>query len=150
MRTRRRPGQGAFTLIELMIVLVILGVLAVAIVPNVVGKSQRAKRTKAITDIAAMELLLDEFHLDMGRYPTTEEGLRVLYYPPEDDREKWKGPYSKKPIGRDPWGHPDLYRCPGTRPLEPYEIVSYGKDGQEGGEGDNADMGSWVDVEEEE
>ena len=149
MKTRSQTDEQAFTLIELLVVLAILATIAIAIVPNIVTKPEEAKRTKAITDIGVIENLLDQFYLDMGRYPTTEEGLRVLYYPPDEDREKWKGPYPKKPIGKDPWGNPYIYRRPGRHALEPYEIVSYGKDGQEGGEGDNADIGSWVEVEEE-
>lgn len=133
----------AFTLIELMVVLVILAVLAVAIVPNVVGKSDKAKRTKAQADIAVIEGLLDQFYLDMGRYPTTDERLRVLYHPPEEDQDEWGGPYSKKPISNDPWGNPYVYECPGTRTSLPYELMSLGKDGKEGGEAYDADVTSW-------
>jgi len=148
----RRPTRAAFTLIELMVVLVILSILAVAILPNVVGKSDKAKRTKAQSDIAVMEGLLDQFYLDVGRYPTTDEGLRVLYYEPEEetDAEQWGGPYSKKPITKDPWGNPYVYECPGTRTSLGYELFSCGKDGQEGGEGDDADIISWVEDENEE
>ena len=134
----------AFTLIELMVVLVILAVLAVAIVPNVVGKSDKAKHTKAIADIAVIEGLLDQFYLDLGRYPTTDEGLRVLYHPTEEDKEKWAGPYSKKPIANDPWGRPYVYESPGSRTNAPYEVMSSGKDGKEGGESWDADVVSWV------
>jgi len=150
MRVKEQFVAKAFTLVELMVVLLILGILAVAIVPNVVGKSDQAKRTKAGSDIAVMEGLLDQLYLDMGRYPTTEEGLRTLYYPPEQEREKWRGPYSKKPIVNDPWGHPYLYDCPGSHSTLPYEVASYGKDGTEGGEGDNADIISWAEVAENE
>jgi general secretion pathway protein G len=135
--------RSAFTLVELMVVLLILGILAVAIVPNVVGKTDRAKRTKAQADIAVIESLLDQFYLDMGRYPTTEEGLNVLYYPPEEDKEKWHGPYPKKPIGKDPWGHDYIYECPGTHTSLPYEISSLGRTGKEGGEGEDAPVISW-------
>ena len=151
MRKRLRK-QKAFTLIELMVVLVILGILAVAILPNIVGKSDKASRTTAQADIAVMEGLLDQFYLDMGRYPTTEEGLRVLFYEPEEDAEKWGGRYSKKPIGKDPWGNPYLYESPGTRSSLslPYELMSLGKDGQEGGEGYDADITNWPEEEGEE
>ena len=137
----------AFTLIELMVVLVILSVLAVAILPNVIGKSERAKRTKAIADIAVIEGLLDQFYLDMNRYPTTEEGLRVLYYPLAEEDKRWKGPYSKKPITNDPWGSRYVYECPGTHSAMPYEVISYGNDGAEGGEDDAEDVVSWVEEE---
>jgi general secretion pathway protein G len=148
-RLRRKQ---AFTLIELMVVLVILGILAVTIVPNVVGRSDKAKFTKAQADIAVIEGLLDQFYLDMGRYPTTEEGLRVLFYEPEEEVEKWGGPYSKKPIGNDPWGNAYIYEAPGTRSSLSlaYELMSLGKDGQEGGEGYDADITSWPEEEGEE
>ena len=136
----------AFTLVELMVVLLILGILAVAIVPNVVGKTDRAKRTKAESDVAVIEQLLDQFYLDMGRYPTTEEGLNALYYAPEQDQEKWHGPYPKKPISKDPWGHDYVYESPGTHSSLPYEVSSYGRDGKEGGEGEDADVISWAET----
>jgi general secretion pathway protein G len=140
----------AFTLVELMVVLLILGILAVAIVPNVVGKTDRAKRTKAQSDIAVIEGLLDQFYLDMSRYPTTDEGLKALYEAPEQDQEKWHGPYPKKPISKDPWGNPYVYECPGTHSSLPYELTSYGRDGKEGGEGEDADVTSWADAAKEE
>jgi general secretion pathway protein G len=107
-------------------------------------------QTKAQTDIAMIESLLDQFYLDMGRYPTTEEGLRVLYFTPEEETEKWKGPYSKKPIPNDPWGNPYVYESPGIHSSQPYEVMSYGADGEEGGESENADIVSWVELEGEE
>jgi len=139
--------KGAFSLIELMVVMAILAILAVTIGPNVVGKSDKAKQTKAQADIAIIEGLLDQFYLDMGRYPTTEEGLRVLYNPPEEDEDRWNGPYPKKPIGRDPWGNPYVYDSPALRTSLPYELVSMGKDGREGGESYDADIMSWEDQE---
>ncbi len=146
MSVRDNLRTRAFTLVELMVVLLILGILAVAIVPNVVGKSDKAKRTKAQSDIAVMEGLLDQLYLDMGRYPTTEEGLRALYYPPEQEGEKWHGPYSKKPVTNDPWGRPYVYECPGTHSALPYEVMSYGREGKEGGEGDDADIINWAET----
>lgn len=146
MRTERRDR--GFTLIELMVVMMLLAILAAAIVPNVVGKSDKAKHTKAKTDIAMIESLLDQYYLDMGRYPTVDEGLRALYFKPEDDDGSWKGPYPKKPIPDDPWGNPYMYESPGTHSNAPYEVASFGKDGEEGGEGDyNEDIVSWVDLE---
>ena len=148
MQKRSKRGQHGFTMIELMVVLVILVLLVTMIVPNIVGKSDDAKVTKAKTDIAMVESLLDQFYLDMGRYPEQEEGLRVLYYEPDADVESWKGPYSKKPIPDDPWGNPYVYQIPGTHSTQQYEISSFGRDGQEGGEGFDADIVSWVDEEE--
>lgn len=132
-----------FTLIELMVVLAILALLAAAILPNVVGKSDSAKQAKAKADIAVLEGLLDNFYLDMGRYPTTEEGLNALCTPPDGDNPKWKGPYSKKKITPDPWGKPYQYVCPGTHSSQPYEVWSNGRDEQEGGTGPDADIISW-------
>ena len=125
----------------------ILALLATLIVPNVVGKSDDAKQTKAKADIAMIEALIDQFYLDMGRYPASEEGLRVLYVSPEDPDGKWKGPYPKKPITGDPWDNPYGYESPGMRSMQPYEVWSFGRDGQEGGEGYDVDIVSWVDLE---
>ncbi len=147
MSQERRRNNGGFTLIELMVVLVILALLVTVIVPNVVGKSDDAKQTKAKTDIAMIEALLDQFYLDMGHYPSSEEGLRSLYFSPEDSDGKWKGPYPKKPIPKDPWGNPYGYESPGTRSAQPYETWSFGRDGQEGGESYDEDIVSWVDLE---
>ena len=150
MITRKDRRTRGFTLIELMVVVVIIAILATAIVPNVVGKSDKAKKAKAQTDIAMIESLLDQFYLDMNRYPTTEEGLRVLYFPPEDDQNKWKGPYPKKPIPKDPWDNPYGYESPGTSSAQPYEVWSYGRDGEEGGEEEfDIDIVSWVNLESE-
>lgn len=150
MTKEKNRREGGFTLIELMVVLAILAILATAILPNIVGKRERAAQTKAQTDIAMIESLLDQFYLDLGRYPTSEEGLRILYFAPGEETEKWKGPYSKKPIPNDPWDNPYIYECPGSRTSQPYEVASFGKDGEEGGEGDDADIVSWVDIEGEE
>ena len=149
MAANRPSKQRAFTLIELMVVLVILAVLATAILPNVIGKSERAKRVKAQADIAVIEGLLDHFYLDLDRYPTVEEGLRVLYYPLPEEETRWKGPYSKKPITNDPWHNPYVYESPGTHSPLPYEVMSYGNDGIEGGEDDAADIVSWPEEESE-
>jgi len=145
-RTRRSTAAG-FTLIELMIVAVVLAILAAAIVPRFIGREETARRSRAEADIAALETALDMFYLSMGRYPTEEEGLRVLYFEPEDDAERWTGPYLRKPLFKDPWGRDYVYRNPGIYSDQPYEIVSYGKDGEEGGEGDDADVQSWVEIE---
>jgi len=148
MHTNNKRNERGFTMIELMVVLVILVLLVTMIVPNIVGKSDDAKVTKARVDIAAMEAFLDQFYLDMGRYPAQEEGLQVLYREPDSDAESWKGPYSKKPIPNDPWGNPYIYQIPGTHSSQPYEISSLGRDGQEGGEDYDSDIVSWVDEEE--
>ena len=147
MIAKKRPQDDGFTLIELMVVLLILALLVTVIAPNVVGKSDDAKQTKAKTDIAMVEALLDQYYLDLGRYPASDEGLRVLYVAPEDPDSKWKGPYSKKPIPDDPWGNPYGYESPGVQSMQPYEVWSFGRDGQEGGERYDQDIVSWVDLE---
>ena len=146
-RRARKSNAAGFTLIELMIVAVVLAILAAAIVPRFIGREETAKRSRAEADIAALETSLDMFNLYMGRYPTEEEGLRVLYFEPEEEAERWKGPYVTKPLFKDPWGNEYVYRCPGIYSDQAYEIVSYGKDGEEGGEGDDADVRSWIEVE---
>jgi len=147
MTDAARERKQGFTLIELMVVLAILALLAAAILPNVVGKSDLAKQGKAKSDIAVLEGLLDQFYLDMGRYPSSDEGLQALYASPEGDNPKWKGPYSKKRIPPDPWGNPYGYVSPGTRSAQPYEVWSSGRDGQEGGTGVDEDIVSWEDSE---
>jgi general secretion pathway protein G len=151
MKVQGRRKRNGFTLIELMVVMVLLAILAAAIVPNVVGKGDKARQAKAQTDIAMIDSLLDQYYLDMNRYPTVDEGLRVLYFKPEDDEGSWKGPYSKKPIPNDPWENPYMYESPGTHSAQPYEVASFGKDGEEGGEGEyDKDIISWVVIEGEE
>ncbi|MBX6424263.1 type II secretion system major pseudopilin GspG [Thermosulfurimonas sp. F29] len=138
-----KRGRG-FTLLELLVVLIILGLLAALVGPRVVGRLGKAKGEIARSQIALLEAALDQFRLDVGRYPTTEEGLRVLIEPPEDEeaRSRWQGPYLKKrKIPVDPWGRPYHYRSPGEH--GEYDLWSYGADGQPGGEGENADITSW-------
>lgn len=140
MRQKRR----GFTLIELLVVLVILGLLAALIGPRILGRVGGAKQKIARSQIAMLEAALDQYRLDMGRYPSTEEGLRALIEPPQDEeqRRKWQGPYLKKAkIPKDPWGHDYQYRYPGEH--GEYDLWSYGADGQPGGTGENADITNW-------
>ena len=144
--TSARGAKAGFTLIELMVVAVVLAILAAVIIPNVVGRTEVARRARAESDIAALEDMLELFYLDVGRYPTAEEGLRVLYFKPDADAENWRR-YARKPRFEDPWGNGYVYRCPGLYSDMAYEIVSHGKDKQAGGEDDNADVQSWVETE---
>ncbi|NLW50791.1 MAG: type II secretion system major pseudopilin GspG [Candidatus Brocadiaceae bacterium] len=149
-RALERSGRSAaagFTLIELMVVAVVLAVLAAAILPSVVGGLAPAQRARAESDVAVLEDTLERFYLDVGRYPTTEEGLRALFFDPDVDKGVWRGPYLRKPLFKDPWGNEYVYCSPGVISGQPYEILSYGKDGQEGGEDDAADVHSWVELE---
>jgi general secretion pathway protein G len=129
-----------FTLLELLVVMVIIGMLAAFVAPRYfaqVGKSQ-AKAAKA--QIMALEQALDQFRLDVGRYPSNEEGLQALNAAP-GNVPGWGGPYLKKAAPNDPWGRPFVYAQPGTH--GELDLSSYGKDGREGGTGENADITNW-------
>jgi general secretion pathway protein G len=132
--------QAGFTLIELLVVMVILGLLAALVVPNYVKQGEKSKIKAARTQIEMLGTALDLFRLDVGRYPTSQEGLDALRGRPSGV-DRWDGPYLKKEVSRDPWGNSYVYRSPGDR--EPYELESYGADGVAGGAGDSADVKSW-------
>jgi general secretion pathway protein G len=127
--TGNRPG---FTLIELLLVLVILGVLAVVVVPRFTGRSEQARMTAARTDIASLEVALDAFEVDNGRFPTTEEGLAALVQQPSG-LQNWQGPYIRRGVPKDPWGNPYIYRFPGQHNRNGFDLYSMGPDGREGG-----------------
>jgi general secretion pathway protein G len=140
---RKRIKRRGFTLIELMIVIIIIGLLAGLVGPKLFGKLTQAKQKAAKAQIELFGTALDAFRLDVGRYPTTEEGLKALREKPSGV-EEWKGPYLPKDIPLDPWGRPYLYKCPGDH--GEYDLLSYGLDGVEGGEGENQDIVSWKDT----
>ncbi len=133
----RRRRRGGFTLIELLLVLVILSVLAAVVVPKFTRRSEQARITAARTDIANLEVALDAFEIDTGRYPTTQEGLEALVEEPSGVRD-WRGPYIKRGAPGDPWGNPYLYKQPGDHNSASYDLHCYGPDGQSGG-GDDID-----------
>ena len=134
-----RRNQPGFTLIELLLVLVILGVLALVVVPKFAGRSEEARKTAARTDISMLEGQIDIFEQDCGRFPSNDEGLAALVSAPPN-APKWKGPYIKRGVPNDPWGNPYAYRFPGQFNANGYDLFSFGPDGNEGG-GD--DVGNW-------
>jgi len=137
----RMPRERGFTLIELMVVLVIIGVLAALIVPNVLDRAGEARVTAARTDVNNLMQALKLYKLDNQRYPSTEQGLPALVAKPTVGQipPNWK-PYLDK-LPNDPWGHPYQYGSPGVH--GEIDVYSLGADGQVGGEGKNADIGSW-------
>ena len=135
-RLERARRQAGFTMIELLVVMVILGLLAALVAPNFFGQASKARVKTARLQIANIGTALDALALDTGRYPSGQEGLRALLDPPSG-MEMWDGPYLKK-LPKDPWNHDYVYR--GPQGASQYEILSYGADGSPGGEGDNADI----------
>jgi len=135
-----KTAQKGFTLLELLVVIVIIGLLAAYVGPKYFAQLGKSEVTVAKAQIEAFEKSLDTYRLDVGRYPNTEEGLAALLAAPPAAGTKWNGPYLKKAVPLDPWGHPYQYRAPGTK--GEYEIISLGKDGQPGGSGEDADITS--------
>lgn len=131
-------SERGFTLLELLVVMVIIGLLAAYVAPRYFSQIGKSESTVARAQIEAFEKALDQFRLDVGRFPTTEEGLSALVAKPAS--AKWNGPYLRKAIPDDPWGKPYIYRSPGTK--GEYELISLGKDGAPGGTSDNADISS--------
>ncbi len=134
-----------FTLIEIMVVIIILGILAVYIGPKIMGRPGQAKQVKAQVDISALETALKLYKLDNGGYPATEQGLLALVEKPETGNvpKKWKegGYLEKGKVPKDPWGNDFVYLSPGVH--GDYDIISYGADGVPGGEGEDKDINSW-------
>ncbi|MDB5961374.1 MAG: gspG [Massilia sp.] len=135
---RPRPRTAGFTLLELLVVIVIIGLLAAYVGPKYFSQLGKSEVTIARAQIEAFEKSLDTYRLDVGRYPNTEEGMAALLAAPAAAGAKWNGPYLKKALPLDPWGHPFQYRAPGTK--GEFEILSLGRDGQPGGTGEDADI----------
>ena len=139
----RSKQDAGFTLIELIVVIVILGLLAGLVVPRLFKHVAAAKIATAKAQIAAFQTALGAYKLDTGKFPTTEQGLEALRTAPAGARN-WNGPYLPKEIPNDPWKRPYVYKCPGDH--GDYDLISYGADGVEGGEGEAEDVVSWKDI----
>lgn len=143
MTPKVQRGQGGFTLIEILVVVVILGILASIIVPKIMKRPEEARRTKAKMDIKAIETALNLYRLDNGVYPSTEQGLDALVTKPTTGiiPKNWKeeGYLDKDP--KDPWKNPFVYLSPGLH--KEFDLESYGADGVDGGEGKDADVENW-------
>ena len=136
---KKRCEEKGFTLIEILVVMVIITLLASLVAPRLFPKLGKGKQSAAKAQIELLGQALDQFRLDTGRYPTTQEGLNVLVT--NQNIENWDGPYLKKGVPNDSWGKPYNYQCPGTH--GEYDLLSYGRDGALGGEGEDKDVASW-------
>ncbi|MDA1081533.1 MAG: type II secretion system major pseudopilin GspG [Gemmatimonadetes bacterium] len=145
LRARHMGRSGGFTLIEILVVIVVIAILATLVAPNVFQNVGTAKTTTAKTQIEMLASALDAYRLDNGYYPGTQQGLQALQeIPPIDPPSNWRGPYLRKAVPLDPWGRAYLYASPGDVNPTGFDLYSYGADGQLGGEGENADVVSWL------
>ncbi len=135
----RKNDRRGFTLVELLVVMIIIGLLAALVGPKIFPKLGKGKQSAAKAQIELLGQALDQFRLDIGRYPTTQEGLSALVTNP--GIENWEGPYLKKALPNDPWGKPYNFQSPGTH--GEYDLFSYGRDGSPGGTGEDKDLASW-------
>lgn len=140
---QRMRHEAGFTLIEIMVVIAIIGILATLIVPNIMGRPDEARITAAKHDVGSINQALKLYRLDIGRYPTTEQGLRALVEKPsaEPIPQNWKTGGYLSQVPKDPWGNIYTYSNPGTR--GEIDVISYGADGKPGGAGTDADIGNW-------
>ena len=127
---------------EIIVVITIMGIIAATVLPRILGRTDQARQTRAKNDISQLVTAVKLFKLDTGRYPAAEEGLKALVEKPSD-AENWRGPYLEKELGKDPWGQDYIYKYPGEH--GDFDILSYGADKQQGGDGYNQDIVSWKD-----
>lgn len=141
-RTRDRSG---FTLIEILVVVAVLSILAALVAPNIFGHLGTAKDAAARSQMEMIGAALDAYRLDNGRYPSTAQGLESLRTMPsiEPQARNWRGPYLRREVPADPWDSPYVFISPGEANPSGYDLLSYGADGQPGGEGENLDIRSW-------
>lgn len=136
----RQASMSGFTLLELLVVMVIIGLLAAYVGPKYFAQIGKSETKTAMAQIDALSKALDQYRLDVGHYPNAEIGLSGLFTKPSNEA-KWDGPYLKKNVPLDPWGKPYVYRQPGEH--GEYDLLSYGKDGRPGGSGESADITNW-------
>lgn len=143
MKPNHHPhSTRAFSLVEIMVVVVILGILAATIIPNLIGTKHDAKVGVARSNIAQLEAAIERYNIHFDHRPSTEEGLKVLVEKPSEEGDKWRGPYINL-LRPDPWGHPYQYRNPGIHNPNGFDLWSRGADNADGGEGQGADIGNW-------
>ncbi|MGH7713085.1 MAG: type II secretion system major pseudopilin GspG, partial [Gemmatimonadaceae bacterium] len=137
-----RRWRSGFTLLELVVVIIVLGLLAAIVAPQILGRVSDARTTAAQTQVELFGTALDNYRLDNGAYPTTEQGLNALREKPTRPPipTNWRGPYLRKDVPLDPWGKPYIYRSPGERNANGYDLTSLGRDGKPGGEGEDKDV----------
>ena len=144
-----RRGSGAarragFTLIEILVVIVVIAILATLVAPNIFKHVGAAKEATARAQMEMLGAALDSYRLDTGSYPPTAQGLDALWQAPRGGAPAaWRGPYLRKAVPLDPWGHPYAYVAPGQANPGGYDLLSYGRDGKAGGEGEDADLRAW-------
>ena len=143
MLNQLRKDESGLTLIELTIVIVILGILAAFIAPRIVNAPQKAKVSKAAIEISNLSTALQMYATEVGEYPTTEQGLGALWRAPNPVPANWDGPYLQRQLTDDPWGNPYIYRQPGTQYGYAFDLLSYGRDGKQGGVGLDQDITNW-------
>jgi len=145
--TNNAPLRGArsgLTLIELIVVMIVIGLLAGLVAPQILGRVSDAKVTSARVQIELLGSALENYRLDNGLYPTTAQGLAALRAKPAGAPEprNWRGPYLRKAVPQDPWGRPYIYRSPGESDRSSFDLLTLGRDGLKGGEGEDSDFGS--------
>ena len=140
LSARRRCSSAGFTLLELLVVMVIIGLLAGFVGPKLFAQIGKSEVKVARAQIESLSKSLGQYRIDLGHYPSTEQGLAALVVKPAQE-PTWSGPYLAKVVPKDPWGHDYLYTYPGQH--GDYDLVSLGRDGKPGGEGEDADLTSW-------
>ncbi len=137
-------SRSGFTLIELIVVLIVIGLLAGLVAPQILGRVSDARITTAKTQIELLGVALENYRLDNGVYPSTQQGLEALRTKPASGTEvrNWRGPYLKKSVPADPWGRPYIYKSPGDKDRAGFDLQTLGKDGKPGGADEDADLGN--------